>query len=144
MAISNHRESNHHHQSEHQPISKFKVTWGVTLCCHAAVKSKEGLYAARFFLGLFEAGLFPGVILQLCYWYRPDEMSKRLLYFYILGNFSTVISGVLGYAFDGVSGKGGLSGWQWYVCCFDATVCKEKKNTNVRVLGCFLLRDLSL
>lgn len=42
-------------------------------------------------------------------------MSKRLLYFYILGNFSTVISGVLAYAFNGVSGKGGLSGWQWYV-----------------------------
>ena len=41
-------------------------------------------------------------------------MSRRLLYFYILGNFSTVISGVLAYAFNGVSGKGGLSGWQWY------------------------------
>ncbi|KUJ07574.1 pantothenate transporter [Mollisia scopiformis] len=94
-------------------LSRIIVTWGATLCCHAAVKSKEGLYAARFFLGLFEAGLFPGVILQLCYWYRPDEMSKRLLYFYILGNFSTVISGVLAYAFDGVSGKGDLSGWQW-------------------------------
>lgn len=25
--------------------------------------------------------MFPGVILQLCYWYRPDEMSLRLLYF---------------------------------------------------------------
>lgn len=28
-----------------------------------------------------EAGMFPGVILQMCYWYRPDEMSVRLLYF---------------------------------------------------------------
>jgi hypothetical protein len=42
-------------------------------------------------------------------------MSLRILYFYILGNFSTVISGVLAFAFDGVSGKGGLSGWQWYI-----------------------------
>jgi hypothetical protein len=25
--------------------------------------------------------MFPGVILQLSYWYRPDEMSVRLLYF---------------------------------------------------------------
>lgn len=31
----------------------------------------------------------------------------------MLGNFSTVIGGVLAYAFDGVSGKGNLSGWQW-------------------------------
>ncbi|KAJ5703125.1 hypothetical protein N7488_010673 [Penicillium malachiteum] len=28
-----------------------------------------------------EAGQFPGVILQMTYWYRPDEMSLRLLYF---------------------------------------------------------------
>ena len=42
---------------------------------------KEDLYAARFFLGLCEAGMFPGVIFPMCYWYRLDEMSVRLLYF---------------------------------------------------------------
>lgn len=75
------------------------ATWGVALCCHAAATSKSGIYAARFFLGLVrfselhknfavlmllsqaEAGMFPGVILQMTYWYRPDEMSIRLLYF---------------------------------------------------------------
>ncbi|RMZ41182.1 putative pantothenate transporter [Aspergillus flavus] len=93
--------------------SRIMISWGIALACHAAVKNKEGLYAVRFLLGLFEAGLFPGVILQLCYWYRPDEMSLRLLYFYILGNFSGIISGVLAYAFDTVSGSHGLSGWQW-------------------------------
>lgn len=31
----------------------------------------------------------------------------------MLGNFSSAISGALAYAFDGVSGSGGLSGWQW-------------------------------
>ncbi|EIT80492.1 permeases of the major facilitator [Aspergillus oryzae 100-8] len=71
----------------------YYISWGIALACHAAVKNKEGLYAVRFLLGLFEAGLFPGVILQLCYWYRPDEMSLRLLYFF--------------------SGSHGLSGWQW-------------------------------
>lgn len=76
--------------------------------------------------------MFPGVILQMTYWYRPDEMSIRLLYFCevhrlqarypaktdktfpdALGNFSTVISGVLAFAFDTISGRCGLSGWQW-------------------------------
>lgn len=94
-------------------LSRIMISWGIVTCCHAAVKNSQGLYAARFFLGLMEAGMFPGVILQLCYWYRPDEMARRLLYFYMLGNFSTVISGVLAFAFDGASGKGGLSGWQW-------------------------------
>ncbi|KAI9733988.1 MAG: hypothetical protein M1834_002645 [Cirrosporium novae-zelandiae] len=93
--------------------SRIMVTWGAALACHAAVTSKQGLYIARFFLGLAEAGMFPGVILQMTYWYRPDEMSLRLLYFYMLGNFSGVISGLLAYAFNGVSGHGSLSGWQW-------------------------------
>ncbi|KAK9416442.1 putative Major facilitator superfamily (MFS) profile domain-containing protein [Seiridium unicorne] len=93
--------------------SRIMITWGIVLACHCAVTNKSGLYAARFFLGLAEAGQFPGVILQMCYWYRPDEMSLRLLYFYICGNLSGIFSGILAYAFDHASGAGGLSGWQW-------------------------------
>ncbi|KIW93731.1 uncharacterized protein Z519_05046 [Cladophialophora bantiana CBS 173.52] len=93
--------------------SRIVVSWGIAIACHAAVTSKAGLYTARFFLGMCEAGMFPGVLLQMVYWYRPDEMSIRLLYFYALGNFSNVISGVLAYAFDTISGRYGLSGWQW-------------------------------
>lgn len=57
------------------------IGWGIFLMCHAAVTNKAGLFATRFLLGLAEAGQFPGVILQMTYWYRPDEMSLRLLYF---------------------------------------------------------------
>lgn len=31
----------------------------------------------------------------------------------VLGNLSGIFSGLLAFAFDTVSGKGGLSGWQW-------------------------------
>ncbi|KAJ5302316.1 hypothetical protein N7508_007179 [Penicillium antarcticum] len=93
--------------------SRIMISWGVALMCNAAVKNKGGLYTTRFLLGLAEAGQFPGVILQMTYWYRPDEMSLRLLYFYICGNVSGIFSGLLAYAFDTVSGAAGLSGWQW-------------------------------
>ncbi|KAL4812366.1 major facilitator superfamily domain-containing protein [Aspergillus spinulosporus] len=72
--------------------------------------NKGGLCATRFARC---AGQFPGVILQMTYWYRPDEMSLRLLYFHICGNVSNILGGLLAYAFDTVSGAGGLSGWQW-------------------------------
>ncbi|KAI0521387.1 major facilitator superfamily domain-containing protein [Xylaria bambusicola] len=94
-------------------LSRIMLTWGIVLALHVPVSNKEGLYAARFFLGLAEAGMFPGVILLMTYWYRPDEMSLRLLYFYICGNLSGIFSGLLAYGFDTVSGAGGLSGWQW-------------------------------
>ena len=38
-------------------------------------------FAVLMLLSQAEAGMFPGVILQMTYWYRPDEMSIRLLYF---------------------------------------------------------------
>ncbi|KAJ3941441.1 uncharacterized protein N0V96_008149 [Colletotrichum fioriniae] len=62
--------------------SRIMVSWGIALLCHVPVTNKGGIYATRFLLGAFEAGMFPGVILQMTYWYRPDEMSIRLLYFF--------------------------------------------------------------
>ncbi|KAI1185563.1 major facilitator superfamily domain-containing protein [Nemania serpens] len=93
--------------------ARIVIGWGIALALHLPVTNKAGLYTVRFFLGLAEAGMFPGVILQMTYWYRPDEMSLRLLYFYICGNLSGIFSGLLAFAFDTVSGAGGLSGWQW-------------------------------
>ncbi|KAH8895549.1 MFS general substrate transporter [Thozetella sp. PMI_491] len=61
--------------------SRIMISWGIALLCHVPVSNKSGIYATRFLLGLCEAGMFPGVILQMTYWYRPDEMSVRLLYF---------------------------------------------------------------
>ncbi|CAH0048191.1 unnamed protein product [Clonostachys solani] len=101
--------------------SRIMISWGIALLCHVPVNNKGGIYATRFLLGLAEAGMFPGVILQLSYWYRPDEMSVRLLYFYILGNLSGVFSGLLAFAFDTVSGARGLSGWQ-YLFLFEGLV----------------------
>ncbi|KAL0931314.1 pantothenate transporter [Colletotrichum truncatum] len=95
--------------------SRIMISWGIALLCHVPVSNKGGIYATRFLLGAFEAGFFPGVILQMTYWYRPDEMSIRLLYFYILGNLSGVFSGILAFAFDTVSGSRGLSGWQLFL-----------------------------
>ncbi|KAF5982452.1 hypothetical protein FBULB1_4300 [Fusarium bulbicola] len=91
----------------------YYISWGIVLVCHAAVKDAAGLYTVRAFLGLFEAGLWPGMLLQLCYWYRPDEMASRIVLVTILGNFSAVVSGVLAFAFNGVHAQG-LSGWKWY------------------------------
>ncbi|KAL4889660.1 pantothenate transporter [Aspergillus ambiguus] len=94
--------------------ARIMISWGAVLCCHAAVTNRQGLYAVRFFLGLFEAGLWPGILLQLCYWYRPDEIAPRVVLVTLLGNFSTLVSGLLAFAFNGVV-AGGLSGWKWLV-----------------------------
>ncbi|KAL4790916.1 major facilitator superfamily domain-containing protein [Aspergillus venezuelensis] len=77
--------------------------WGMVLACHAAVRNKEGLYAARFFLGLAEAGLFPRIMTHLFSWYRGDEMGKPH-YIIIMTKISGVflIEGMATMAFAGL------------------------------------------
>ncbi|KAG4443011.1 hypothetical protein IFR05_001542 [Cadophora sp. M221] len=93
--------------------ARIMISWGIVLLCHAAVTNRQGLYSVRFFLGLFEAGLWPGMLLHMCYWYRPDEIAPRVVWVTLLGNFSPIISGVLAFAFNGVNK--GLSAWKWLI-----------------------------
>lgn len=89
--------------------------WGLVLACHAAVRNKEGLYAARFFLGLAEAGLFPAIITHLCSWYRSDEMGKPVMWLFGIFNLAGILGSLLVYGVSYLDGRRGLSSWQWHV-----------------------------
>ncbi|EXJ86836.1 hypothetical protein A1O3_03790 [Capronia epimyces CBS 606.96] len=93
--------------------TRICVLWGLVMACHAAVKNKEGLYAARFFLGLAEAGLYPSIITHLCNWYRSDEMAKPIMWLYAIGNLAGILGSLLAYGISYLDGKHGLSSWQW-------------------------------
>lgn len=43
-------------------IGRIMISWGIITICTAAVSSFGGLLAVRFFLGVAEAGFFPGVV----------------------------------------------------------------------------------
>lgn len=62
-------------------IARIMVSWGIVTVCTSAVSSYEGLIVCRVFLGLAEAGFFPGVIYYLCFWYTPSERGKRMALF---------------------------------------------------------------
>ena len=42
------------------------------------VSSFGYLLAIRYFLGVAEAGFSRGVVMYLCYWYKPSERATRL------------------------------------------------------------------
>lgn len=50
------------HFSPNRWISRIMVSWGIVTICTAAVPTYGGLLAVRIFLGLTEAGFFPGVM----------------------------------------------------------------------------------
>jgi MFS family permease len=58
-------------------IPTIMIIWGVCMLSMGFVKSWSGLMSARFFLGLAEAGLFPGVNYFLSSWYKRNEFGVR-------------------------------------------------------------------
>ncbi|KAH7061296.1 major facilitator superfamily domain-containing protein [Macrophomina phaseolina] len=93
--------------------TRIIVSWGTVLACHAAVKNKEGLYTARFFLGMMEAGMFPGLAVQLCSWYRADEIQKPFMWMFAIQNTSGIVGSLVAYGVSYMNGLGGLSAWRW-------------------------------
>ncbi|EKG16960.1 Major facilitator superfamily [Macrophomina phaseolina MS6] len=93
--------------------TRIILSWGLVLACHAAVTNKEGLYAARWFLGMMEAGMFPGLAVQLASWYRTDEYGKPIMWMFGFQNTSGIVGSLLAYGISYMSGVGGLSAWRW-------------------------------
>lgn len=81
--------------------------------CQGATQNYAGLLACRFFLGMAEAGFYPGVLYHFSFWYSTKKMSMRLAFFYACGMFSGTVSGLLAYAISFMNGVGGLAGWRW-------------------------------
>lgn len=69
--------------------------------------------AARFFLGLAEAGLFPGINYYLSCWYKRDEFGIRAAIFFSAAAVSGSFGGLLAAAIGQMKGIGGKKGWAW-------------------------------
>src|SRR5919198_4646584 len=50
-------------------LLRIMVLWGLAAMAMMFASTPLQFYAARFFLGVFEAGFAPGVLLYLTYWY---------------------------------------------------------------------------
>ena len=92
-------------------IARILVTWGLISIAMAAVRGPASFYAARFTLGLAEAGFFPGMILYLTYWF-PDAVRGRIIGWFML---AIPISNVIGAPLSTLlldHPLFGLAGWQ--------------------------------
>ena len=95
-------------------IARVMLTWAVVSAAMAFVTTPAAFYALRFLLGVAEAGLFPGVILYLTYWY-PAARRGRIIALFMTGiPVAGVVGGpVSGWILQAMGGVRGLAGWQW-------------------------------
>jgi len=77
------------------------------------VHNLAGLIVARVFLGLLEAGYFPGVAFYLTLWYRRQEHSFRLALFFTMATMAGAFGGVFAFGIGHMGGVGGKAGWAW-------------------------------
>ena len=89
------------------------TAWGVIMTLHGVVRDFGGLLAVRIFLGVFEAGFFPGAIYLCTFWYMPRDLASRVSWFYCASSLSGAFSGLLAAAIAKMDGVGGYDGWRW-------------------------------
>lgn len=68
----------------------------------AAVHNLDGLLAARFFLGVPEAGVVPTTIMYFSFWYKPTERAWRIGIFHAANALASGVGGFLAVAIDHV------------------------------------------
>ena len=95
-------------------IARIMVTWALLSMANAWVSTPVGFYVVRFFLGVAEAGFFPGMVLYLTYWF-PSHRRGKMVALLMAGNpVSGLLGGPLsGYLMHALQGTWGLDGWQW-------------------------------
>ncbi|OQU94482.1 hypothetical protein CLAIMM_00836 [Cladophialophora immunda] len=94
-------------------IPCMELLWTICTMASSRASSAHQFYAIRFFVGLFESALYPGMIYIIGSWYRSDELAKRSCIFQAAYPVGTMFSGYLMAAVYHLEGVGGLRGWQW-------------------------------
>ena len=61
------------------------------------VQNLAGFWAIRFFLGVAEGGLFPGVVFYLSMWYKRQERQFRVALFFSAASLAGAFGGALAY-----------------------------------------------
>lgn len=94
-------------------LSLSILLFGIIMLCQGFVQSYSGLLATRFFLGLCEAGIFPGSVYLISFWYRQEEAQMRFTIYYSSTILSGAFGGLLATAIANMNGVRGLSNWRW-------------------------------
>src|SRR5213075_1323477 len=73
-------------------ICRIMISWGIMAALTAFVRTPFQFYLVRFFLGLAEAGFFPGVIVYLTHWFPAGDRARALSCFLVATPVAQIVS----------------------------------------------------
>jgi D-galactonate transporter len=95
-------------------IARITLLWGAASIAMMFVKTATWFYVLRFLLGVFEAGLYPGVLLYLTYWFPARHRAQMTGYFMTAVPIAGILGGpISGWIMGATGSVGGLANWQW-------------------------------
>ncbi|KAI0007702.1 major facilitator superfamily domain-containing protein [Xylariaceae sp. FL0662B] len=94
-------------------ISFLMFSWGALTIGLGGVHSYASVTVVRFLLGVFEAGLFPGLVYYLTFWYKTEERSIRVAFILASATLAGAFGGAIAYGIGHMNQAGGLSAWRW-------------------------------
>jgi ACS family tartrate transporter-like MFS transporter len=93
-------------------IARIMITWGILSGLTAMVTGSSSFAVVRFFLGVAEAGFFPGLVLYFTYWF-PSYHHARIVSSFLIGLPIAVAAGApISTALLELDGLFGLRSWQ--------------------------------
>ncbi|OBT46777.1 hypothetical protein VE00_02660 [Pseudogymnoascus sp. WSF 3629] len=98
------------------PIAKYLsfniVCWGAVLACHAASTNFTTILVCRILLGIFEAACQPSFIILSSMWFKREEQTARVTYWYMMNGAQQVVGGLLAYCFTLIGRDKVIKNWQ--------------------------------
>ncbi|EQL00396.1 hypothetical protein G6O67_007946 [Ophiocordyceps sinensis] len=88
------------------------LLFGVASLGTAFVTTIPQTMGVRFLLGVFEAGMMPGIAYYLSRWYRRAELAFRLSLYIVMAPLAGAFGGLLASAILSLDHFGGLGGWR--------------------------------
>ncbi|KAF2640761.1 MFS transporter [Massarina eburnea CBS 473.64] len=94
-------------------IAFLMFAWGACTIGLGGAKNYATVTAVRFLLGMFEAGLFPGLVFYLTFWYRTEERSMRVAIILASATLAGAFGGAIAYGVGHMKNVQGLAAWRW-------------------------------
>jgi MFS family permease len=104
-------------------IAILMVSWGAITMGLGGTHSFGEVTGIRFLLGMVEAGLFPGLVYYLTFWYRVSERSLRVAIILASATLAGAFGGAIAYGVGHMNGSSGLSAWRWLFIIEGAPSC---------------------
>lgn len=97
--------------------------WGICSTGLAGSHNFATVTALRFLLGVFEAGLFPGLVYYLTFWYRTEERSIRVAFILASATLAGAFGGAIAFGVGHMNQVRGLAAWRWLFLIEGAPSC---------------------